>query len=547
MMNKINSIVRELLNKRGVSEEKDILEFLSEKPKKTYDPFLLLNMEAGVDLILSAIKNKDKICVYGDYDADGITSAAVMLDILSNLTDRLEYYIPSRFDEGYGLNKEAIKKIKNRGSKLIITVDCGSVSFEEVELAKELDLDIIITDHHNLTAKIPDCLLINPKQKNCKYPFKDLAGCGVAFKLAQAIQEKAGLPKVALSDLLDLVGIGTIGDIVPLVDENRTLVKYGIKAINKSKRQGLIKLIKETGLKYGEVNSENIAYVIVPHINSAGRITKPEIALELLISKDLHLQTEAVNSLILSNKERKKLQEKAFLECIAIIEEFHLEDNFKIIFAEEAHEGITGIVAGKIKDKYERPAIIVTKSGDYLKGTGRSVKNIDIYKILKGVAELFEKFGGHSGACGFMMKRENLSQLRSSLEKEVNELYSKNSLLFSIEKEIDLEFTGKEIDTALVKELEKLAPFGNSNEKPVFQINHVKMNNILFMGADNNHLRFNSFCKDGTELPCVLFNDAGKYPLNKLKNEKVSILGYPNINSWNGTEKIQFVVSEIKC
>ena len=224
MMNKINSIVRELLNKRGVSEEKDILEFLSEKPKKTYDPFLLLNMEAGVDLILSTIKNKDNICIYGDYDADGITSAAVMLEILSHLTDRLEYYIPSRFDEGYGLNKEAIEKIKNRGCKLIITVDCGSVSFEEVELAKELDLDIIITDHHNLTDKIPDCLLINPKQKNCKYPFKDLAGCGVAFKLAQAIQEKAGLPKVVLSDLLDLVGIGTIGDIVPLVDENRTLV-----------------------------------------------------------------------------------------------------------------------------------------------------------------------------------------------------------------------------------------------------------------------------------------------------------------------------------
>ncbi|HZK61832.1 MAG TPA: single-stranded-DNA-specific exonuclease RecJ, partial [Anaerovoracaceae bacterium] len=514
MMNEINSIVRELLNKRGVSEEKDILEFLSEKPKKTYNPFLLLNMEAGVDLILSTIKNRDKICIYGDYDADGITSVAVMMEILSNLTDRLEYYIPSRFDEGYGLNKEAIQKIKNLGSKLIITVDCGSVSFEEAEFAKKLDLDIIITDHHNLTDKIPDCLLINPKQKNCKYPFKDLAGCGVAFKLAQAIQEKAGLPKVVLSDLLDLVGIGTIGDIVPLVDENRTLVKYGIKAINNSKRQGLVKLIKETGLKYGEVNSENIAYVIVPHLNSAGRITKPEIAVELLISKDLHLQTEAVNSLISSNKERKKLQEKAFLECIAIIEEFHLKDNFKIIFAEEAHEGITGIVAGKIKDKYERPTIIVTKSGDYLKGTGRSVKNIDIYKILKDVAELFEKFGGHSGACGFMMKRENLSQLRYSLEKEVNELYSKDSLLFSLEKEIDLEFIGKEIDAALVMELEKLAPFGNLNEKPVFQIKHVKMNNILFMGADNNHLRFNSCCSDGTELRCVLFNDAGKYSLN---------------------------------
>jgi len=547
MKNEINSIVREILNKRGVSKEKDILEFLSEKPKKTYDPFLLLNMEAGVDLILSTIKNRDKICVYGDYDADGITSVAVMMELLSNLTDRLEYYIPSRFDEGYGLNKEAIRKIKQRGAKLIITVDCGSVSFEEVELAKELDLDIIITDHHNIADHVPDCLVINPKQKNCDYPFKDLAGCGVAFKLAQAIQTKAKLPKVVLSNLLDLVGIGTIGDIVPLIDENRTLVKYGIRAINNSKRQGLIKLIKEAGLKYGELNSENIAYVVVPHINSAGRISKPEIALELLISKDLQVQTETVNSLIISNKERKKLQEEAFLQCISIIEESHLKDNFKIIFAEGAHEGIAGIVAGKIKDKYERPTIIITKSGDYLKGTGRSVKNIDIYSILKDVAELFEKFGGHSGACGFMMKSENLPKLRCSLEKEVNKLYSENSLLFSLEKDIDLEFAGKEIDAALVKELEKMAPFGNSNEKPIFQIKHVEINNLIFMGADNNHFRFNSYCNDGTDLPCVLFNDAGKYSLDTLRNKKVGILGYPNINKWNGTEKIQFVVSEIKC
>ncbi|MBK5245853.1 MAG: single-stranded-DNA-specific exonuclease RecJ [Peptostreptococcaceae bacterium] len=547
MMNEINSIVRELLNKRGISTEEDILEFLSEKPKKTYDPFLLLNMEAGVDLILSTIKNRDKICIYGDYDADGITSVAIMMEILSNLTDRLEYYIPSRFDEGYGLNKEAIQKIKNLGSKLIITVDCGSVSFEEVELAKELDLDIIITDHHNLTDKIPDCILINPKQKNCKYPFKDLAGCGIAFKLAQAIQEKAELPKAVLSSVLDLVGIGTIGDIVPLIDENRTLVKYGIKAINKSKRQGLVKLIKETGLKYGEINSESVAYVIVPHINSAGRISKPEIALELLISKDFNPLMEAVNSLILSNKERKKLQEEAFLQCISLIEKFHLKDNFKIIFAEGVHEGIAGIVAGKIKDKYERPTIIITKSGEYLKGTGRSVKNIDIYKILKSVAELFEKFGGHSGACGFVMKSENLSQLRYSLEKEVNDLHSKNNLLFSLEKVIDFEFIGKEIDDSLVKELEKLAPFGNSNEKPYFQINHVEIKNILFMGADNKHLRFNSCCVDGAEMSCVLFNNAEKYSLDALKNKKVSICGYPNINIWKGTEKIQFVVSEIKC
>lgn len=547
MKNGINSIVRELLKKRGVSKEKDILEFLSEKPKKTYDPFLLLNMEEAVDLILSTIKNNEKICIYGDYDADGITSVAVMLEILSNITDRLEYYIPSRFDEGYGLNKEAIKKIKQRGSKLIITVDCGSVSIDEVELAKQLGLDIIITDHHNVMDKVPDCLVINPKQEQCEYPFKNLAGCGVAFKLAQAIQVKSNLPKTVLSDLLDLVGIGTIGDIVPLIDENRTLAKYGIQAINKTKREGLIRLIKEAGLKYGEVNSENIAYVVVPHINSAGRISSPEIALELLIAKDLLSQIEGANSLIQSNKERKRLQEVAFLQCISIIEESHVQDNFKIIFADGAHEGIAGIVAGKIKDKYQRPTIILTRSGDYLKGTGRSVENIDIYKILKSVEELFEKFGGHSGACGFTMKSENLSQLRYSLEEQVNRMYAENNLLFSLEKNIDLEFKGSEIDVELVQELDKMAPFGNANEKPVFLVNNVKINNLSFMGAEHKHFRFISCCKDGTTLPCVLFNDAGKYSQDLLRNKKVDILGYPNINKWNGTTKIQFVVSEIKC
>ena len=546
MINEINPVVRELLKKRGVISEEDILEFLSEKPQKTYNPFLLLNMEAGVDLILSTIKTNGKICIYGDYDADGITSISIMMEILSNLTKNLEYYIPSRFDEGYGLNKKAIREIKNGGTQLIITVDCGSVSCDEVDLAKELGMDIIITDHHNLNQKKPECLIINPKQDNCKYPFKGLAGCGVAFKLAQGLSEKAVLPKSVLSSLLDLVGIGTIGDIVPLIDENRTLVKYGIRAINSTKRQGLIKLIKETGLKYGNVNSENVAYVIVPHINSAGRIAKAEIAVELLISKDLKVQTDAVTSLILLNKERKRLQEETFLQCVSIVEESYQDDNFKVIMSEDAHEGIAGIVAGKIKDKYERPTIIITNSGEYLKGTGRSIKTIDLYKILKGVEDIFEKFGGHFSACGFLMKKENIFTLREYLEKEVCRQYTENSQLFLIEKEPDYKFQGNEINTSLIYELEKLAPFGNSNEKPLFEIEDVTINRFSYMGIDNEYLRFNSECRDGSSFACILFNDVEKFSCHFVNNKKVNIYGFPNINVWNGTEKIQFVVSSIK-
>ena len=240
----INPIIKRLLQNRGIVSEEDIREFLSDKPQKTYDPFLLPNMEAGVDLILSAVKENLNICVYGDYDADGITSTVLMMSILEHLTDRsrLSYYIPSRFEEGYGLNQEAIKAISEAGADMIITVDCGSVSFDEVEYAKELGLKILVTDHHNITDVMADCILINPKHPDSSYPFKELSGCGVAFKVAQALQKKSGMPKSVLTEVLDLVAIGTVGDIMPLLDENRTMTKFGLKVINYGKRKSLQKL-----------------------------------------------------------------------------------------------------------------------------------------------------------------------------------------------------------------------------------------------------------------------------------------------------------------
>lgn len=547
MIKKNELIMEELLNKRGLFDKSDIEEFLSEKPKKTYDPFLLLNLEAGVDLILSTIKKGQKICIYGDYDCDGITSVCILLQILSNLTDNIEYYIPSRLDEGYGLNKEAISKIKDMSVNLIITVDCGSVSYEEVELAKELGMEIIITDHHNLSEKVPQCLVINPKQKECKYPFKGLSGCGVAFKMAQGIREKAELPKAVINQLLDLVAIGTIGDIVPLIDENRTLTKYGMKVMKNGNRLGLTKLVKEIGLVNSEITSENIAYAIVPHINSAGRVSNPSIAVDLLNSKDYDVIEKAAKSLLETNKKRKKLQEEAYKECISIIEESHLTDDFKVVLAKNAHEGIAGIVAGKIKDKYGRPSIILTENGEFLKGTGRSITNVNLYEILKGIDHIFEKFGGHSAACGFSMDIGNLNLLRKYLDRKMVELYEKDNTIFSNEREIDYLFLGAEIDISLINEIEKIAPFGHSNPKPYFKIENVIISKCFKMGALGNHIRFNSLCQDGSNISCVLFGEAEKYMDAINANCQVSIYGTPNINLWNGNAKIQFVVDQVKC
>lgn len=284
----ISPTILKLLNNRGIADEEEIAEFLSDRPQKTYDPSLLDDIETGVDLILSEIEKGSSICIYGDYDADGITSTSLMLSILGHLMpkERLDYYIPSRFEEGYGLNMEAVKHIAESGAGMIITVDCGSVSSEEVKYAQELGLKIVVTDHHNITDRMADCLLINPKKPKNAYPFRDLSGCGTAFKVAQVIQKKAGLPKSVLTEVLDLVAIGTIGDIMPLVDENRTMVKFGIKMINTGRRPGLRKLIEGAGLKVGNINSENVGFVIVPHLNASGRIEDASQAVRLLTAEE---------------------------------------------------------------------------------------------------------------------------------------------------------------------------------------------------------------------------------------------------------------------
>lgn len=548
-MGGIHPIIRDILKNRGITEEADILEFLAEKPKLTHDPFLLKNLEAGVDFILSSIKENHKICIYGDYDADGVTSISLLMQILSHLTDNLIYYIPSRFDEGYGLNKDAIDAIKEQGVDLIITVDCGSVSYEEVEYGKRSGINFIVTDHHNINDKPANCILINPKQPDCTYPFKHLAGCGVAFKLAQGIQRKAGLSKSVLKEVLDLVAIATIGDIVPLIGENRTLTKYGMDIINNRRRPGLNRLINEAGLTSGKIKSENIAYIIVPHLNAAGRLLDAKIGVELLLSTDEHKISENVSVLIQNNKERKRIQDEAYLSCKEFISDQLQEDLFLIIAKKDIHEGIAGIVAGKIKEEFGKPAIIVTASGGdgYLKGTGRSINGLNLYDILKKHEELFIKFGGHSGACGFLMESDNLDELKISLNREIETLYRDNPNLFDSDLPIDLTIDEQHIDLNLALELEKLAPFGCQNERPILQMKGIRPAGINYMGAGGQHVRFSALGSSGTDIPCILFQKAQDYSGLLQKGGLLNLAGYLDINFWNGDSKIQFVLKGITC
>ena len=538
--------VKELLYKRGIQTEEAIAEFLSDKPKKTYDPFLLLNMEAGVDFILSSIENNEKICIYGDYDADGVTSTSVLMEVLSQLTSNLTYYIPKRFDEGYGLNKEALRKIKDAGVDLVITVDCGSVSYDEVEYGKSIGLKIVVTDHHTVTDKIADCIVINPMQPGCPYPFKHLAGVGVAFKLAQAIAAETGLPKSVVNRTLDLVGIGTIGDIVSLTDENRTLAKYGIRAVNVSQRPGLEALIEGTGLHKGSIKSENISFVIVPHLNASGRMEDAKVAAGLMMTKSEENSKTGVEKLIGYNSQRKRLQEQTFAQCKELVETVFAEDDFLVIDLEHAHEGITGIVAGKIKETYHKPAVIVTPTADdCLKGTGRSIEGINIYKMLKENEDLFLRFGGHSAACGFTMKKENLQELRSRLNQQMAILIDENPSLLTPVLEADMVLDAEDVSLKLVEDIQRLEPFGCDNPRPLVQV-EVVPTGLRRMGAQNQFTRFTGILNDGRELQCVIFQNAQSYDELLQKGQKISIIGTLGTQNWNGRTYLQITVMGAK-
>lgn len=548
---KINPIIIELLKKRGITGEEDIREFLSDKPKKTYDPFLLPYMEAGVDLILSETKKNSRICIYGDYDADGITSTALMIGVLSYLTDEenLEYYIPSRFDEGYGLNKEAIEHIASRGCDLLLTVDCGSVSYEEVEYAKTFGMKVIVTDHHNITDVMADCILINPKHPKSKYPFKDLSGCGVAFKVAQAIQQKARLDKRILTEVLDLVAIGTIGDIMPLVDENRTIAKYGMRILNLGMRPGLRRLAEGASLKIGNITSENISFVIVPHLNASGRIEDASQAVELLSGRCTEKRMrEIVEDILHKNVTRRKLQSELFEICSDEIKKEELKDII-LLESDSAHEGIAGIVAGKIKETYYRPSIIVTPTGAEsaeLKGTGRSIEGVNLYELLKTNEHLFEKFGGHAGACGFSMKKENLPTLRQGLDRQMADIRKENEDIFKKKYPIDLTLEISDLTLELAEQFDLLAPFGNKNSRPLIFCPDVNISEVKYMGNEMQHMRFCATGKSGRRIQCVLFGKAQSYDFGNMEFCKANMIGRLEYQFWQGSKRLQFVAEEIQ-
>ncbi|HBG81440.1 TPA: single-stranded-DNA-specific exonuclease RecJ [candidate division CPR2 bacterium] len=536
-------VIADIFYNRGINNLKEAEDFLSPDFKKLPSPYLIPNIEKAAKRVLGAIHKKELICVYGDYDVDGITSTALIINILEQLKANYTYYIPSRLKEGYGLNKPAISKLAIAGVKLIITVDCGITALKEVELAREKGIDVIITDHHEVPEILPKAYaIVHPDSPGSKYPHKNLAGVGVAFKLAHVILNEAKYEKAEeyLKWLLDLVALGTIADIVPLVGENRILAHYGLIVLGKTKRIGLDSMYESAGIKKEDVTSYNVAFQIAPRLNAAGRITHAEEGLKILLSQDKKEASKLAAHLSSLNSKRQETTKRILDEALEMIDQLPDDQRFIILSSKEWSSGVIGIVASKIIESYSRPVILLQETDDLLHGSARSIEEMDLYQALKQCEQHLTNFGGHKGAAGLSLKKNKLKDLTLSLEEIGIKILDLESLLPSIDIETLVSFS--EINDSLFETLRKLAPHGAGNPVPVFATKDILVISANAVGAEKKHLKLRLSDLDGYSFEAIGF---GMGDLLLTPGSKVDLVYRLHENVWNGKKSLELIVLDL--
>lgn len=536
----ISELLATVLVNRNIKTDEEIKLFLNPTRNDFHDPYLMPDMKIAVDRIIKAIDEKEKTMIYGDYDVDGITSITVLSKFLNQCGLNVGYYIPNRLNEGYGLNKKAIKTIADEGYKLIITVDCGISSTEEIDYAYSLGMEVIITDHHEPLDILPNALaIIDCKRKDNKYPFNSLAGVGVSFKLIQAIGQRLNLPEKEYLKYLDIVCIGTISDIVPLVDENRVIAKLGLMLIKQTKTPGVKALLKATS--YKEVNSTTVSFGIAPRINACGRMGHEKDALELFLTENIVEAEQITEKLNEYNKQRQNIEKRIFEEAIAKIEKN--EENKKnmiILGSENWHHGVIGIVSSKITELYYKPSILICFENDNGKGSGRSIPGFDLHEALCLASDYLEKYGGHEMAVGLSLKKKDFKAFKEKLESIAENLHTDElTPIIKIDKEITL----NDIKIENVKELNLLEPFGESNKTPIFIYRNLKIDSIRAL-SEGKHLKLT--LKDENKIINAIGFNMGKYSEEYLIGDKIDVIGVLEINTFNGIESVQINMKDIR-
>ncbi len=539
---KISPLTAIILYNRNIRNDEEIKNFLSKNLDVMYDPFLMCDMDKAVQRILSAKQAGEKITIYGDYDVDGITAIAILYKHLSGMGVPVDYYIPDRMQEGYGVNRDALDKIKANGTTLIITVDTGITAVEECEYAREIGLDVIVTDHHECKEKIPDVYAaIDPKRKDCGYPFKSLAGVGVVFKLIQALEGKEALPDL-MERYADLMCLGTVADISPLVDENRIIVTEGLKRFKNTKNIGLKALI-DVSTNGKAITTSTIGYIIAPRINASGRLGCASRSVELFLTDNKETARNLASSLCEENTLRQQTEQKMFKEALEYIEN-HPEikdDKIIVIPHEEWHHGIVGIVSSKITEKFYKPSILFAIDGDEAKGSGRSVSGFNLFDALENTSDLLEKFGGHELAAGLTIKASNIEAFRRKINDYSMDKINEAMLVPTIMLDAAIKVAYITIDT--VHDINRLQPFGVDNPAPSFAVKNIKIHKISVM-SEGKHLRM-TLLKDGKYLDAVGFG-MGEYYHHLEEGDIIDVAFALDINDYKGFQNVQLILKDIK-
>jgi single-stranded-DNA-specific exonuclease len=539
-------VTAQLLVNRGFVDKETASSFLSPELKDLHDPFLLSGMSEAVSRLADAVKAGEKVAIYGDYDVDGTTSTALLYLFFKSIGVEVLCYIPERLTEGYGLNKDAIKTLAGRDVKVIITVDCGINNNEEVAHAATLGIDVIITDHHEVPDELPRAVaVVDPLRKDSEFPFKGLAGVGVAFNLVIAL--RAGFKEAGIIDgdgpnlkrFLDIVSIGTVADVVPLVDENRVLVRYGLSELNNTTRPGLKALIDVSNARQGHITSEKIAFQLAPRINAAGRLDKADVALRLLITEDAKEARELATKLDTENSARQMIEARIRIEATEMVEaaDCFPGDKAIVLYSDSWHPGVIGIVASRLVEKYGRPVALIAIDGQVGKGSLRSVNGVNLMAGLTASAATLEKFGGHKAAAGLTVSKDKVVEFRETFIGFMNSTLTDDDLTPSLD--IDGELSLDELDSRFTAEIDRFSPFGRGNEKPLLCAAGAEVIDSVIVGTKHLKLRIR---QNGRKRDAIAFGKASLHPLKGV----FDIAFCPYMDEWNGVRSLKLSVKELR-
>lgn len=545
----ISPVTARIIRNRDVTEEKEIERYLHGTIRDLYSPHQMMDMDRAVRLLSETIAEGGRIRIVGDYDIDGVCSTYLLYQGIKRCGGAVDYQIPERIRDGYGINESIIRKAAEDGIHTVVTCDNGISASEQIRLAKELGLAVIVTDHHEVPVtedgeeQLPPAdAVVNPKRRDCPYPFDGICGGVVAYKLVQALYEAFHIPVEEWEAMLEFAAIATVGDVMKLKDENRIIVRWGLKQMPRTHSVGLRKLIEACGADIHALTAYHIGFVIGPCLNASGRLQTAKIALELLLCQDEARAEEMAVELKLLNEERKDLTKEGVEEAMALVEAQYADDDVLVVYLPDCHESLAGIIAGRLREAWHKPTFVLTKGEDSVKGSGRSIEAYHMYEALCGVQDLLLKFGGHPMAAGFSLREEDVEEFR----RRLNEQSRLKPEDFIPNIWIDVAMPLEYISEGLVEELKILEPFGQGNEKPQFAQKNLSIRSARVLGKNRNAVKLSLVTEQGLPMDGMLFTEGDRFMEEKGIQRGIDVVYYPDVNEYNGNRSLQIVIKDYK-